>query len=594
MELEYWENLPTMFFDQAEKFGDRPFLWQKTDGKWHSLKWRECAKKIAKLSEALKDFGIKPGDRVAILSENRPEWVLADLAIMTAGAIAVPLYTSYTSRDHLHVLENSAAKLAFVSTRALAQTFLPAAHESDFMATAIFMEPVPISQKINVDILSWDAVLNEQDGDVAATAEYAKTLKRDEPATIIYTSGTGGAPKGVVLHHGSLLHNCEGAFKVLSHFNIARERFLSFLPLSHAFGHMGDLFLPLSIGAEIYFAESLDKLGANMIEARPTVMLVVPRLFEMIKGRIETAVEKQGGKKAKLFERTVELGLKKLADPKSLNWGERAENKCLDILVRAKVRKRFGGKMKALVSGGAALNPDVGSFFAAMGMTLLQGYGQTETGPLISVNCPPKIKMDTVGPPVKNTSVRIAEDSEILVQGELVMKGYWNNPDATALAIRDGWLHTGDVGHFDDDGHIKITDRKKDIIVFDKGDNVSPQRIEGLLTLQPEIGQAMVYGDSKSHLVGLMVPDTEWLSNWARDNNKAADLAILKHDRDLIKAISDAVGRVNAKLSNLERVRKFILASEPFSIENEQMTPTLKIRRHVIKAVYGDQLEALY
>ena len=589
-----WTSLPAMFFDQARRHGEEPFLSAKRDGNWHHLSWNEVAKRIARLAEGLTALGIKTGDRVAILSENRPEWVIADIAIMALGAITVPLYTTYTTRDHLHALENSGSKAIIVSKTNLTKTVLPAAHQLDCLKTAILMEPYKITQHLNLDILNWQDVLGTQKGDVAALIEGLAIYKRTDPACIIFTSGTGGAPKGVVLSHGSILHNCEGALDVMQAFKFNLKKFLSFLPLSHAYEHTGGLFLPIIIGCQIYYAESLEKLGANMIEVKPTAMLVVPRLFEMIKGRIEIALEKEGGKKQKLFRRTLELGVKKFKNPASLTLLERVENKCLDLLVRKKVQKRFGGKMQAYVSGGAALNLEVGTFFAALGIRLLQGYGLTETGPLISVTRPPNNKIGSVGPPVKNTEVKIADDGEILVRGELVMTGYWLDVDATDKVIKDGWFHTGDIGEIDSDGDLRITDRKKDIIVFDKGDNVSPQRIEGFLTLEHEIAQAMVYGNAHPYLVGLITPDPDWLARWAKSEGKATTLEALQGDKDLLKAVGEAVTRVNSRLSNIERVRRFTLAKEPFSVENEQMTPTLKIRRHVLKEVYGDDLEGLY
>jgi len=589
-----WTSLPAMFFDQARRHGEEPFLSAKRDGNWHHLSWNEVAKRIARLAEGLTALGIKTGDRVAILSENRPEWAIADIAIMALGAITVPLYTTYTTRDHLHALENSGSKAIIVSKTNLTKTVLPAAHQLDCLKTAILMEPYKITQHLNLDILNWQDVLGTQKGDVAALIEGLAIYKRTDPACIIFTSGTGGAPKGVVLSHGSILHNCEGALDVMQAFKFNLKKFLSFLPLSHAYEHTGGLFLPIIIGCQIYYAESLEKLGANMIEVKPTAMLVVPRLFEMIKGRIEIALEKEGGKKQKLFQRTLELGVKKFKNPASLTLLERVENKCLDLLVRKKVQKRFGGKMQAYVSGGAALNLEVGTFFAALGIRLLQGYGLTETGPLISVTRPPNNKIGSVGPPVKNTEVKIADDGEILVRGELVMTGYWLDVDATDKVIKDGWFHTGDIGEIDSDGDLRITDRKKDIIVFDKGDNVSPQRIEGFLTLEHEIAQAMVYGNAHPYLVGLITPDPDWLARWAKSEGKATTLEALQGDKDLLKAVGEAVTRVNSRLSNIERVRRFTLAKEPFSVENEQMTPTLKIRRHVLKEVYGDDLEGLY
>ncbi|MDH5773238.1 MAG: AMP-binding protein, partial [Rhodospirillaceae bacterium] len=301
-----------------------------------------------------------------------------------------------------------------------------------------------------------------------------------------------------------------------------------------------------------------------------------------------------GGLKEKLFRKTIELGTKLYHDPNSLSLGERALNALLDKLVRSKVKARFGGRLKALISGGAPLNPEIGIFFHALGVTILQGYGQTESAPLISANLPVKIKMHTVGPTVPDTEVRIAEDGEILVRGELLMNGYWQNEKATNKTIIDGWLHTGDIGVIDEDGYIQITDRKKDIIVNSGGDNIAPQRIEGLLTLEPEIEQAMVYGDKRPHLVGLIVPDSVWLNEWRDANAPGKELPDLVDDANLRKKISAAIDRVNSDLSNIEKVRKFIIAESAFTIENEQMTPTLKVRRHKIKEIYGERLEGLY
>ncbi|HEY9547991.1 MAG TPA: AMP-binding protein, partial [Kiloniellaceae bacterium] len=294
------------------------------------------------------------------------------------------------------------------------------------------------------------------------------------------------------------------------------------------------------------------------------------------------------------FEKAVELGQKRYLDPDSLTLWERLQNLAVDFLVRRKVRRRFGGRIKAIVSGGAALNYDIGLFFTALGLPLLQGYGQTETAPVVSVNPPWKVKLDTVGPPFEGVEVKIAEDGEILVRGELVMTGYWNDAEATDKALQDGWLHTGDIGELDADGYLKITDRKKDIIVFSGGDNVSPARVEGFLTLQREIQQAMVFGDKRPHLVALLVPDDEFVAQWCRSNARSRDLAALRDDSTFRAALAQVVDRVNANLSPLEKVRRFAVLDEPFTVENGMMTPTMKIRRHKIKAAYGETLERLY
>jgi long-chain acyl-CoA synthetase len=372
------------------------------------------------------------------------------------------------------------------------------------------------------------------------------------------------------------------------------EVFLSFLPLSHSYEHTAGQFLPVALGAQIYYAESVDKLMDNMAEVRPTLMMAVPRLYEVMHQRIQRAVEKTQGLRRKLFDAALALGRQRFERPGSLSWAQGLADLLVERLVRHKLRQRFGGRLKALVSGGAALNYDLGLYFTALGIRILQGYGQTEASPIISVNLPSRTKLRTVGPPVRDIEVRIAEDGEILTRGELVMKGYWRDPEATAAALSGGWLHTGDIGRIDQDGDLEITDRKKDIIVFSGGDNVSPARIEGMLILQPEIAQAMVHGDKRPHLVALLVPDGEFAAEWARHNGKASDLPALTVDGEFMRAMAAAVDRVNANLSVIERVRRFALTPELFSIDNGMMTPSLKIRRHKIRERHGGAIDRLY
>lgn len=594
MSTAQWQSLTAMFYAQSKALAEKPLLFQKRGNAWQSLTWQQTAERVTKLASALEKMGVEAGDRVVLVSENRPEWLIADFAIMSLGAISVPTYTTNTARDHLHILENSGAKAAIVSTKALARTFLKAAHQSDDLMHAIIMEEYTLEQRLNVQVYHWDTVIDAENADLEGYADRAQQAQRDDIACLIYTSGTGGLPKGVMLHHGSIMHNGDGASGVIQSLGLADNVFLSFLPLSHAYEHTAGQCWPLMIGAQIWYAESIEKLAANMAEAKPTVMVVVPRLFEMLRTRITRGIEKEGGLKAKLFRRCLELGMKIQRDKQALNFGEKIESLFLTMTVKRKVQKQFGGRMKALVSGGAPLSPDVGYFFSSLGLPLLQGYGQTEAGPVISVNPPAAPRMSTVGIPFSGVGVKIADDGEILIQGELVMKGYWQDEKTTAKTLVDGWLHTGDIGVIDADGYLTITDRKKDLIVNDKGDNVSPQRIEGLLALEDEISQAMVYGDRRPYLVGLIVPDTEWMLEWARKNGKPRSLEKLLADSDFTKAITAAVNRVNGRLSNMEKVRRFAVAQEPFSIENEQMTPTLKIRRHVVSEIYGKVLSELY
>ena len=575
-----WPNLATLFFDQVARFGDKPFLWAKRHGTYKALSWGDVSARVAPLARGLLSLGIGKGDRVVLVSENRPAWLVADVAIMSIGAITVPAYTTNTTGDHLHILQDSGAKGAIVSNRRLAGKLLPAATKAPELEFVIAMDPPERSQDLNIDVFHLDDVIERGREGHRNIVELASEGKPDDTACIIYTSGTGGRPKGVMLSHRNILSNCEGARDRLEELGLDNEVFLSFLPLSHSYEHMAGQFFPMTIGAEIYYAEGADTLGLNMAEARPTLMTAVPRLYETLHQRITMGVRKAGGMKEKMFNKAVALGALRYRDPGALGLGDRLTDAVLDKLVRSKVRARFGGRLKALVSGGAPLNPDIGLFFTALGLLILQGYGQTETSPSVSVNRPSDMKLHTVGPPLKGVEVKIADDGEILVRGDLVMQGYWRNEEATRETIRDGWVHTGDIGIIDEDGHLRITARKKDIIVNSGGDNLSPQRIEGILTIEPEIAQAMVHGDKHPHLVALLVPDADWLAGLGGETAE--------------KVLGPVLERVNASLSSIEKVRRFILAAEPFTTDNGLLTPTLKIRRHKIKEIYGDDLEALY
>ena len=575
-QLEHFPNLVSMFRTRAAEKGDAPFLWAKRDGAWQPISWSEAARQVAALAESLRRIGLEPGDRVMLVSENRPEWLIADLGIMAAGCVTVPTYTTNTVRDHTHILANSAARAAIVSNQKLAKTLIPALLFSSECHHLIGIEDIRTGQATDDFNYHHWADLVAGTPDTAALDQRLQRVQRGDLACIIYTSGTGGAPRGVQQHHGAILANIAGAADVIStDFGWDDEVFLSFLPASHAYEHSGGQHFPIGLGAQIYYAESLEKLSANIEEVRPTIMVVVPRLFEMLRARILKTIEK-GGLSEYLLHRALSIGSSRYKG-RVKPW-DLPMDRLLAVTLRRKVRAKFGGRIKAMVSGGAPLNPEVGLFFHSLGLTLLQGYGQTEAGPVISCNRPKAgIRMDTVGPPVKGVEVRIAEDGEIMVRGELVMHGYWRNPEETARVLKDGWLATGDVGHLDEKGRIVITDRKKDLIVNDKGDNVSPQRVEGMLTLQAEIAQAMVYGDRRPHLVAVLVPD-----------------AGVAGAADLNERLGRAVDRVNAELSIVEKVRRFIVADAPFTIENEQLTPSLKIRRHVLTAAYGERLDGLY
>ncbi|MGX7896198.1 AMP-dependent synthetase/ligase [Tsuneonella sp. HG222] len=594
-DFEAAPNLVTLFLQRADELGDKPFLVAKRDRQWQPMTWREAADAVCLLAESLRSMGLTDGDRVMLVMENRPEWAIADLAIMAAGCVTTPAYTTNTERDHEHILQNSGARAALVSTQKLATPLVKAMIQSGQAEHIVGIEPLRTGQTGAFACHVW-ANLTSGDAAPARAAVDARmaSVGRRDLACIIYTSGTSGAPRGVQLPHGAILHNVDAAARVLvEDFGWGEERFLSFLPLSHALEHTAGLFLPIGMGAEIWFAEGLDKLASNLEEARPTIMVVVPRLFELIRDRMVKAVEKQGKLANWLLDRALTLSENKASGRRSmLDW---PVERLLARTIAPKVQARFGGRIKALVSGGAPLNPEIGTFFETMGLVTLQGYGQSEAAPLISVNRPSVgVDLSTVGPPVRGVQVKIADDGEILARGECVMLGYWRDPEATARTVVDGWLHTGDIGHFDDKGRIVITDRKKDIIVNDKGDNIAPQRLESMLTLQPEIAQAMVSGDKRPYIVALIVPDCEWAAEWAQAQGERFDMVALQNLPAFRGAMRSAIDRVNGELSVIEKIRQFAFADEGFTTENGMLTPSMKIRRGPIRDKYQARLDALY
>jgi long-chain acyl-CoA synthetase len=592
---DHGSNLLELFARTAGRRGSAPWLWAKREGAYRPWSWQRVADEVRLVARALRARGVAPGDRVLLVAENRPEWAIADLAIMAAGAITVPAYTTNTTETHAYLLKHSDAAAAFVSGDRLAARLLPALAGAPALKLVVGMEPLSEIDQLSVPALSWAEALALGEQSAAPNSDPAATLARDDLACFIYTSGTGGNPKGVMLTHGNILANVAGAHAVLETLGLGDDEvFLSFLPLSHAYEHTGGQFLPMAVGAQIYYADSLEALANNFLEVRPTIVACVPRLYEVMRQRILRIVARQPGFKARLFAKAVELGGKAYERPEAMSPVERAFNRVLDTLVRDAVRARFGGRIKALVSGGAPLNYDVGLFFTALHVPLFQGYGLTECAPVISVNAPGQMKLHTVGRPIRGMEVRIAEDGEILVRGPSVMRGYWRDETGTSQVLRDGWLHTGDVGLVDEDGFLQITDRKKDLIVNSGGDNVAPQRVEGILALQPEIAQVIVYGDGRPHLVALIVPNTEFAMAYARRHELKPDLSLLVQHKEFERALGEAVARANESLSVIERVRHFKLMAEPFTIENGTMTPTLKLKRQLIYRLHQDLFESMY
>ena len=558
MDISKLNSLVELYFKKAEEVDDkRPFLkWLKPNKPTYN--WEDITQKIFKLTLKIKSL-IKEGDRCLILSENRPYWLMTDIAIMNAGGISVPIFTTYSASDYEYILNDCKPSLIFVSNQDQFNKIKKFINND--VKKIISFEKIDTEKFINSEILM----------KILMTKIINKNLKRNMPACIIYTSGTSGNPKGVVLSHGGILSNCEGAVELLETLTKKKDPiFLTWLPLSHSYEHTVQ-FIQIIVGAKVFYAESLEKLISNMGVAKPTIMTAVPRFYQNLFTKINMNFEKQSGLKKNLINQTLILG-KKILKKEELKLSEKIINFLCEKLVRKKIRNQFGGNLQAFVSGGGALDQNIGEFLNAVGLPTLQGYGLTEASPVVSCNLPDLVKVETVGPPFRTNKVKIAEDGEILIKGENVMLGYWNLKEETEKVIKDGWLHTGDIGELDNNNYLKITDRKKDIIVNLGGDNISPSKIENILCLNENIKQSFVYGDKKNYLVALIVSEKEI-------------------NKEKIKLI---IENINKNLTLIEKIKKFVLINEEFTIENGMLTPTLKLKRKEIIKNYKQQLENLY
>ena len=567
MDLAKTDNLLNVFFKQYIKQNSKEIFlnWLKFPEKNYS--WEETKVNIIKLAKELKK-NLNKGERCLLVSENRPEWLISDIAIMLAGGITVPSYITYTEKDYEFIIDDCEPTIVIVSNQILFNKL------KDVIPKKKFIKKIVLFDEIKKNILS-DQII-ELKNILSSTLNFDENnpiidLNRKDPACIIYTSGTGGNPKGVVLSHGGILSNCEGAINLIKPILSSRTRFLTWLPLSHSYEHTVQ-FVQISVGAKIYYAEGIDKLLKNMSECKPEIMTAVPRFYQNLYQKINSNFKKQTGFKKKIINATISLGNKKLNKDK-LNFLQYLTNQICEILVRKKIKKQFGGSLKAFVSGGGALDQTIGRFLNSVGLPTLQGYGLTEASPVVSCNPLDNIKVDTVGLPFPGNEVKLEKDGEILVKGENLMIGYWNQPEETKKAIRDGWLYTGDIGEFKS-GYLKITDRKKDIIVNAGGDNISPLKVENLMTNQSEIEQCLIYGDGKNYLVALVVPSDEFIN-----------------EEDKIKK---KVEEINKELSVIEKIKNIIVVKEKFSIENRMLTPTLKLKRFKIIEKYKKELENLY
>ncbi len=565
-----WPNLPAMMLTLARTWPDRPMLRVFRDGAWQHVTWGAFGRASASVARGLTAAGVAPGDRVLIVAENRPEYPIAETALMAIRAVPVPAYVTNTVEDHAHLLRDSGAKAAIVSSAALADRVREAGARAGGLDLLVVMDGAAEAGGGRPRLLPW-RVLAADTASADDVALAADAIPPDTLACLLYTSGTGGAPRGVMLAHRSILSNCRGAEVLVRPLRLgAQDVYLSYLPTAHSYEHTVGLFFLPGLGVEIAYARGVEHLAADMLSVRPTLMAAVPRVLEAIRARVQGQLTRQPAWRRSLFDRALAIGEKRL-DHVPLGLGERLADPLLDRVVRARVRARFGGRIKAIMSGGARLDPDVGRFFLALGLPVMQGYGQTEAGPVISANPPEAIRIATVGPALQGVTLRLAEDNEILVRGDLVMDGYWGRPEDTAATVRDGWLHTGDIGALDADGYLTITDRKKDMIVLSGGENVSPAKIEGMLTAEPEIAQAVVAGDGRAGLAALVVP---------------------AEGQDEI-GVAVALSRVNMRLSVTERIRKHAIVP-PFTLENGLLTPSHKVRRLLVLRENAEALARLH
>ena len=567
MEINKINNLLELFYKQYLTQDKTSVFLQSLKEVEKKYSWEDVYSNVIKLSEEISRY-IKKGDRCLLISENRPEWMISDLSIMLSGGITVPAYTTYTERDYEYIIDDCSPTVLIISDKTQYLKIKNIIPKKKFIKKIIFFDVIEeFNQELHINI---NQIFENKNFSLINFSELK--IQRKDVACIIYTSGTQGNPKGVVLSHGGILNNCEGALGLLKEFVSKKPKFLTWLPLSHSYEHTVQ-FVQIVVGAQVFYAESIEKLIKNMGNCSPEIMTAVPRFYQNLHQKINTNFSKAVGIKKFLINQTIKLGNKKLnREPFSLI--ESLINFVCDLLVRKKIKEQFGGNLKAFISGGGALDKEVGCFLNAIGLPTLQGYGLTETSPVVSCNSINEIKVETVGKPFRGNLVKIANDGEILVKGENVMLGYWNNEEETNKVLNNGWLSTGDIGEFDGE-FLKITDRKKNIIITPGGDNISPTKIESDLNKSDFIEQSLVYGDNKPYLVCLIVLSSEYKN--------------IKNEE-----IQKEIEKINKNLSKIEKIKKYFIIKNQFTIENNMMTPTLKLKRYKIIKTYQNELEKLF
>jgi len=591
------DTVAKVFFNRVRKYGTRTALRVKRDGVWVDISWEEWGRNVKHLAMGLMALGLGEKEHVSLLSENRPEWTYTDLAVLAAGSADVPIYATNIADQVEHILKDSDSRFVVVSSEAQLQKVVQVKQNVPKLEKLVIMDP---EKKHTEDwILSFSDVLDlgRKKGDEKAFQARLDKGRPETVATLIYTSGTTGAPKGVMLTHENFISNMRAVTDILP-LNDS-DLVLSFLPLSHSFERLGGYYATMYIGGTIAYAESIDKVPENIQEVRPTVMCSVPRLYEKMHARVLSAVESGPALKKKLFYWSLGVGSevsKIICAKKEMPPTLKIKHAVADRLVFAKLRERMGGRLRFFVSGGAPLAREIAEFFHAAGILILEGYGLTETTPVITANRPDSYKLGSVGQPLANLEVRIAPDGEILARGPSVMKGYFNRPEETREVLTDdGWFSTGDIGYLDQDNFLYITDRKKDIIVTAGGKNIAPQNIENLLKLNRYVEQVCVIGDQRKYLTALVVPCFPELEAFASENGiPAGDREALVNDPRVQKLFQNAVDEINAHLARYETVKKIKVLPVEFAQETGELTPTLKVKRKVVSKKFQEQIEQMY
>jgi len=596
------QSLIEMLSNTVKQHPEKAALMWKSDGRYRSLTYQKLWDRIFQFASGLAKLGVGKDSKVAILSENNPMWAISDFAVSSLGAVSVPIYPTLPTDQVTYVLKNADVHVTVVQNEEQLKKVIEG--DADIHCNIVMYPESHFTP--NEKVRSFTSV--EEEGSKAPLENWEeewRKIERDDLVTIIHTSGTTGPPKGVMLSHGNFLSNMEGVhFWVIE--LLPSDVSLSYLPLSHVFERMAGHFMPLSVGATIAYAESIEKIPENLLEVKPTIMTSVPRLFEKVYAKVQEQIENGSSLKKKIFNWAVNVGRRRyecylnspvnellLHDPMPKDLKRKWA--IADKLVFQKVKTQLGGRMRGMVSGGGTLNPEIASFFWALDVPILEGYGLTETSPVVTTNPMVRAKVGTIGKPLPNLEVKIADDGEILVKGPSVMHGYYKNKEATEKDIVDGWFHTGDIGEFDEDGYLKIIDRKKHLLVLSTGKNVAPAPIENAINESRFIENTVIIGDKRKFVIALIAPDYENLVPWAQKQGIQTESKreLCRHS-DVVNLLHGEVGRLTRSFANFEQPKKIVIIDDEWTVESGELTPKLSVRMNTVQDKYGELIEEIY